>query len=69
MAIKTELKPRQKDYSFDLQKGFNSIVSVHSNIPSDAFTAPILGTERGGNGIVIKAVSYTHLTLPTILLV
>ena len=54
MAIKTQHKPRQKDYSFDLEKVFNSIVSVQSSIPGDAFTAPVLGTERGGNGIVIK---------------
>ena len=54
MVIKTQHKPQQKDYSFDLQKVFNSIVSVQSSIPGDAFTAPVLGTERGGNGIVIK---------------
>jgi S1-C subfamily serine protease len=54
MATKTNNKPNQKDYSFDLDKVFACMVSVQSNIPKDAFTAPVLGTERGGNGIVIK---------------
>jgi S1-C subfamily serine protease len=30
-----------------------SIVTVHSSIPDDSFTAPILGTERGGSGVII----------------
>jgi S1-C subfamily serine protease len=31
----------------------NSVVGLHSIIPSDAFTAETLGTERAGNGVVI----------------
>ena len=54
MAIKSNNKPLQKDYSFNLEKIFACMVSVQSNIPTDAFTAPVLGTERGGNGIVIR---------------
>ena len=29
-------------------------VAVRTEIPADAFTAPILGTERAGNGVVIR---------------
>jgi S1-C subfamily serine protease len=54
MAERTSKPPRQEDYSFDLAKIFASMVSVRSHIPEDAHTAPILGTERGGNGIVIR---------------
>lgn len=54
MAGKSENAPRQEDYAFDLAKVYASMVSVRSNIPEDAFTASVLGTERGGNGIVIR---------------
>lgn len=54
MAEQTSNPPRQEDYGFDLAKIFASMVSVRSHIPEDAHTAPILGTERGGNGIVIR---------------
>jgi hypothetical protein len=30
------------------------VVSVRAEIPEDAFTASILGTERLGNGVVIR---------------
>lgn len=54
MAERSKNAPRQEDYGFDLAKIFESMVSVRSHIPEDAHTAPILGTERGGNGIVIR---------------
>ena len=54
MAIKSNNEPLQKDYSFNLETVFACMVSVQSNIPIDAFTASVLGTERGGNGIVIR---------------
>ena len=31
-----------------------SVVTVHSTIPADGFTASILGTERAGSGVVIR---------------
>jgi S1-C subfamily serine protease len=46
-------QPRPGDYSFDLDEVLTSIVGLHSFVPSDAFTAETLGTERGGNGVVI----------------
>ena len=54
MAVKAGNRPNQKDFSFDLTKIFASMVSVQTRIPSDAFTASVLGTERAGNGIVIR---------------
>ena len=38
---------------FDLQSALQSVVMVHSEIPEGAFTAPLLGTERIGSGVVI----------------
>jgi S1-C subfamily serine protease len=59
MASLTEWKvplanqPRAGDYSFDLDRVLASVVGLHSIIPSDAFSADSLGTERAGNGVVI----------------
>ena len=38
---------------FDLHSALQSVVMVHSEIPESAFTAPLLGTERIGSGVVI----------------
>ena len=46
-------QPRASDYSFDLDRVLSSVVGLHSIIPSDAFSADTLGTERAGNGVVI----------------
>jgi S1-C subfamily serine protease len=59
MASLTEWKvpaanqPRAENYGFDLERALSSIVGLHSIIPSDAFSADTLGTERAGNGVVI----------------
>ena len=45
--------PDRDDVSFDLESVLSSVVSLRANIPEDAFTAPILGTEREGQGVVI----------------
>ncbi len=46
-------QPRIADYGFDLDRALGSVVGLHSIIPSDAFTADTLGTERAGNGVII----------------
>jgi S1-C subfamily serine protease len=46
-------QPRPGDYDFDLDEVLSSVVGLHSLVPADAFTAETLGTERGGNGVVI----------------
>ena len=45
--------PERDDVSFDLDSVLSSVVSLRATIPDDAFTAPILGTEREGQGVVI----------------
>ena len=46
-------QPRPEDYGYDLERALSSVVGIHSLIPSDAFTAETLGTERAGNGVLI----------------
>ena len=46
--------PRPDDVSFDLDRVLSSVVALRSEVPEDAFTAQALGTERGGNGVVIS---------------
>lgn len=49
------LQPQASAVSFDLDAALRSIVLLHANVPDDAFTASVLGTERVGNGVVIRA--------------
>jgi S1-C subfamily serine protease len=46
-------QPRPADYNYNVDEVLASIVGLHSFVPADAFTAETLGTERGGNGVVI----------------
>ena len=48
-----ELQPRPAELGFDLGAALDSVVMLRSEIPEDAFTARILGTERAGSGVVI----------------
>ena len=52
-AFPAELQPRAEDLRFDLDAALDSLVLVRAEVPEDAFTAAILGTERIGNGVVI----------------
>ena len=51
--VPPSLQPKSGDTGFDLDRALELIVTVQSTIPSDAFTAQILGTERAGSGVVI----------------
>ena len=51
--VPSAIQPRPGDYSFDIDQVLSSVVGLHSLIPSDAFSAETLGTERAGNGVVI----------------
>ena len=52
--IPTNLRPEPDDYRFDLARALRSVVGVRASVPQDAFTAGALGTERIGNGTVIR---------------
>lgn len=52
-AIPLELRPREEKLDYDLGQALTGLVSLRTRIPEDAFTAGILGTERGGNGVLL----------------
>jgi S1-C subfamily serine protease len=52
--IPTKLQPDPDDYRFDLDRALRSVVGLRAVVPADAFTANSLGTERQGNGVVIR---------------
>jgi S1-C subfamily serine protease len=51
--VPSAFQPRPQDYGFDLDRTLSSVVGLHSIVPPDAFSANTLGTERGGNGVLI----------------
>ena len=53
--IPQNLQPEPGEYTFDLEGALRSVVSLRASVPSDAFTAESLGTERTGSGVVIRA--------------
>jgi S1-C subfamily serine protease len=53
-AFPESLQPKADASGFDLARAHDSIVLVRSLVPDDAFTARVLGTERGGHGVVIR---------------
>jgi S1-C subfamily serine protease len=53
-AFPSNLQPDPEEWDFALAPVLDSLVLVRSEIPDDAFTAPVLGTERAGNGVVIR---------------
>jgi S1-C subfamily serine protease len=52
--IPDDARPRVDDVAFDLERTLASVVNMRALVPEDAFTAPILGTDRLGNGILIR---------------
>jgi S1-C subfamily serine protease len=52
--VPADLQPRAADYAFDLDAALNAVVGLRATVPEDAFTAQQLGTERAGNGVVIR---------------
>ena len=53
-AFPESVQPKADDTQFDLARALDSVVLVRVEVPDDAFTAATLGTERLGNGAVIR---------------
>jgi S1-C subfamily serine protease len=47
-------QPKPEEFDFDLDRALQSVVGLHANVPEDAYTASILGTERAGSGVLIR---------------
>src|SRR5277367_6286052 len=52
-ALPPQLRPKPETLAFELESRLNSMVLVHADVPEDAFTASVLGTQRVGNGVII----------------
>jgi S1-C subfamily serine protease len=48
------VQPRPENYTYDLDRALAAMVGLRAIIPGDAFTAETLGTERTGNGVLIR---------------
>lgn len=53
-GIDEAAQPKPDEVSFDLERVLASVVLLQATVPDDAFTASILGTRRGGNGVLIR---------------
>jgi S1-C subfamily serine protease len=49
------VQPKPGDYAYDLDSALAAVVGIKAGIPADAFTAETLGTERAGNGVLIRS--------------
>ncbi len=52
--IPESLQPDAASLGFDLNRALGAVVSLRALVPEDAFTAPILGTDREGSGVLIN---------------
>jgi S1-C subfamily serine protease len=48
------LQPKPEHYAYNLDRALESVLGLRAVIPTDAFTAETLGTERAGNGVLIR---------------
>jgi S1-C subfamily serine protease len=52
--VSPSVQPKPGDYGYDLDRALLAVMGLHAIIPSDAFTAETLGTERAGNAVLIN---------------
>src|SRR5882672_295786 len=52
--VPSAVVPKPEDYGYDLDRALGSVVGLRSVVPADAFSAETLGTERAGNGVLIR---------------
>ncbi len=52
--VPISVQPKPEDYSYDLDRALACVVGLRATVPADAFTAETLGTERAGNGVIIR---------------
>jgi S1-C subfamily serine protease len=52
--VPSSVQPKPEDYTYDLGAVLACMVALRATVPPDAFTAETLGTERAGNGVIIR---------------
>jgi S1-C subfamily serine protease len=55
IEVPVSLRPKQKNYDFDLEAALSALVAISSHIPETASSAHSLGTLRLGHGAFIRA--------------
>lgn len=53
--IPEHAQPKAADVAYDLDRALSAVLTLRAEIPEDSFTAPILGSERVGNAVLIRA--------------
>lgn len=53
-SIPAVIRPRPEACGFDLDRALGAVLSLRAEIPADAFTAGILGTEREGSAVLLE---------------
>ncbi len=53
--VPASAQPKPEDYAYDLELALGCMVALRATVPADAFTADTLGTERAGNGVIIRS--------------
>lgn len=48
------VQPKPENYDYDLDAALTAMVGIRAIVPADAFTAETLGTERTGNGVLVR---------------
>ena len=54
-AFPPAVQPNAAELAFDLKSALDAVLLLRAEVPEDAFTASTLGTERSGNGVVIRS--------------
>ena len=52
-AFSSAMQPKADELGYDLDVALDAMVLLRAEVPADAFTAGVLGTERSGYGVVI----------------
>jgi S1-C subfamily serine protease len=52
--VPSSAQPKPEDYDYDLEQALACVVGLRATVPADAFTADTLGTDRAGNGVLIR---------------
>jgi len=52
-GLRTAPGPDREALGYDIDRALGAVLKLRAEVPPDAFTAPILGTEREGSGVVI----------------
>jgi S1-C subfamily serine protease len=53
-SIPPIIRPRPEAWAFDLDRALQAVLELRAEIPADAFTANILGTEREGSAVLLE---------------